>query len=130
LCFSLESLVVDNDLIGAVQRTMRGITVDDESISIETIRSTCVDGPGHYLGSDQTMHLMQRDYVYPAIGDRWSPNEWNSRGRPTYVSRAKAKTKALLDGHWPSHIAPAVDDAIRARFPVRLAAEAMRPPGV
>ncbi len=130
LCFSLESLVVDNDLIGAVQRTMRGITVDDESISIETIRSTCVDGPGHYLGSDQTMHLMQRDYVYPAIGDRWSPNEWNSRGRPTYVSRAKAKTKALLDGHWPSHIAPAVDDAIRARFPVRLAAEAMRPPGI
>lgn len=125
LCFCIESLVVDNDLIGAVQRTMRGITVDDESISIDTIRATCIGGPGHYLGSDQTMRLMQRDYVYPAIGDRWSPNEWTSRGRPNYVGRATARTRALLDGHFPSHIPAEVDAAIRARFPVRLPREAM-----
>ncbi|MEI6397840.1 MAG: M20/M25/M40 family metallo-hydrolase [Pseudomonadota bacterium] len=70
--------------------------------------------------NDQTLHLMQRDYVYPSIGDRWSPNEWNERGRPTYVDRAVKKTAEILKNHHPKHISREVDDAIRAKFPIKL----------
>jgi trimethylamine--corrinoid protein Co-methyltransferase len=115
-----ETLVADNDIIGAAQRTMRGIDTSDEALNIDTIRNVCIGGPGHYLGSDQTLHLMQRDYVYPSIGDRWSPNEWNERGRPTYVDRAVKKTAEILKNHHPKHISREVDDAIRAKFPIRL----------
>jgi len=55
LGFSLEGLIIDNDVIGAVQRTIKGIEVSDESLSLETIRKVCLEGPGHYLGSDQTL---------------------------------------------------------------------------
>ena len=125
--FSLESLLLDNDLIGAVQRTIRGIEVNDESISLETMRQVCLEGPGHYLGSDQTLKLMQRDYLYPNIGDRSSPNQWAEAGMPSQVQRASDKVASILATHFPSHIPSAIDEAIRANFPVRLPREAMRP---
>ena len=127
--FSLESLLIDNDIIGApVQRTIRGIEVDDESISLDTMRKVCLEGPGHYLGSDQTLKLMQKDYLYPTVGDRSSPNQWLEAGKPSIVDRASRKVETILATHYPTHIPTAVDDAIRAKFPVRLAREAMRPP--
>src|SRR6476659_3988755 len=41
LGFSLESLVIDNDIVGAAQRTIRGIQVDEERLAFDTIRDVC-----------------------------------------------------------------------------------------
>ncbi len=129
LGFSMEGLIIDNDVIGAVQRTIKGIDVSDESLSLETIRKVCIEGPGHYLGSDQTLQLMQREYIYPSVGDRTSPNEWVEQGRPSVVERASRKLEAILATHYPSHIPESVDAAIRERLPIRLPRSAMRPAG-
>jgi trimethylamine--corrinoid protein Co-methyltransferase len=126
LGFSMEGLIIDNDVIGAVQRTIKGVEVTDESLSLETIRKVCLEGPGHYLGSDQTLHLMQREYIYPTVGDRTSPNEWVDQGRPTVVERAARKLESILASHYPTHISDAVDAAIREKLPIRLPREAMR----
>jgi trimethylamine--corrinoid protein Co-methyltransferase len=129
LGFSMEGLIIDNDVIGAVQRTIKGVEVTDESLSLETIRKVCLEGPGHYLGSDQTLHLMQREYIYPTVGDRTSPNEWVDQGRPTVVERAARKLESILASHYPTHIPDAVDAAIREKLPIRLPREAMRARG-
>ena len=129
LGFSMEGLIIDNDVIGAVQRTIKGIDVSDESMSLETIRKVCIEGPGHYLGSDQTLQLMQREYIYPTVGDRTSPNEWVEQGRPSVVERASRKLESILATHYPSHIPESVDEAIRERLPIRLPRAAMRPAG-
>ena len=80
LGFCLESLLIDNDMLGSINRNVRGIEVNDETLSLEVIREVCIDGPGHYLGHDQTLVLMQKEYVYPALGNRMSPKEWNEAG--------------------------------------------------
>ncbi|MGO9632663.1 MAG: trimethylamine methyltransferase family protein [Steroidobacteraceae bacterium] len=129
LGFSMEGLIIDNDVIGAVQRTIKGIDVSDESLSLETIRKVCIEGPGHYLGSDQTLQLMQKEYIYPTVGDRTSPNEWVEQGRPSVVERAARKLETILANHYPSHIPESVDAAIRERLPIRLPRAAMRPAG-
>jgi trimethylamine---corrinoid protein Co-methyltransferase len=126
LGFCLESLVIDNDIIGAVQRTIKGIEVSDESIALETIREVCLKGPGHYLGSDQTLRLMQTEYVYPAVGDRRSPNDWAERGASDIVDRAVEKTRDILKRHYPRHVSKEVDEQIRGRFRVLLPREAMQ----
>ena len=126
LGFSLEQLVIDNDIIGATQRTIRGIEVTDEALSVETIRAICLGGPNHFLGNEQTLARMQRDYLYPAVGDRTSPKEWVEQGRPTALDKAEAKLKTILTSHHPDHIPPHIDQAIRERFPVRLPRAAMR----
>ena len=122
-----ESFVIDNDMLGAINRTIRGIEVNDETLSIETMRDVCVGGPNHYLGHDQTIKLMQRDYIYPDIGDRTSPKEWKEQGSTDMLERAKVRVKQILDSHYPSHIDPAIDRQVREKFDVYLPREAMLP---
>ena len=120
LGFSLESLVIDNDIIGAALRTIRGIEVTEETLSFETIRAVCLDGPGHYLGSEQTLKLMQRDYLYPVVGDRASPKEWLENGATDVLVKATRRVRDILAHHHPRHIPAAVDEFIRQRLPIRL----------
>ena len=54
LGFCHESLILGDDIIGQALRCVKGIDVTEDSVSLEVIRKTCLTGPGHYLGSDQT----------------------------------------------------------------------------
>ena len=128
LSHCLESLVIDNDLLGACLRCVRGIEVNDDTLALDTIREVCLSGPGHYLGHEQTLRLMQSEYVYPAIGDRTSPKEWLETGRPELLARAREATARLLAEHYPRHVPDEVDDRLRAEFPILLPRDSMRPP--
>ena len=127
LGFSHESLIIDNDILGMAQRCVRGIEVNDDTLSVETIRDVCLNGPGHYLGHSQTLGLMQREYIYPEIGNRLSPKEWAEVGKPDILKLAIAKKQSLLSTHFPRHIPDDVDDAIRAKHPIKLPKASMRP---
>jgi trimethylamine--corrinoid protein Co-methyltransferase len=70
-----ESVLIDNDSLGAVQRTIRGIEISDETLSVEVMREVCIGGPGHYLGHSQTLSRMQSDYV-----SAWQPREPQGMG--------------------------------------------------
>ena len=116
LGFCLESLVLGDDLLGQVQRCVRGIDVTEDSVSLETMRSVCLDGPGHYLGDPQTLSLMQTEYVYPAVADRTSPKEWAEIGRPDLVQKAiERKNRILAEAGGPLFDF-ATDRAVREKF--------------
>ncbi len=116
LGFCLESLIIDNDMLGHCLRCVRGIEVTDEALSIDTITEVCMNGPGHYLGNEQTLRLMQTEYFYPAVGDRFSPKEWNEKGRPDILQRAIIEKKRVLAERFPRHVPKTLDDKLRARF--------------
>ncbi|MGB3502796.1 MAG: trimethylamine methyltransferase family protein [Mesorhizobium sp.] len=116
LGFCLESLITDNDMLGQCLRCVRGIDVSDEALSLDVIADVCLNGPGHYLGHGQTLKLMQTEYFYPAVADRFSPKEWGERGKPDLLQRAIAEKRRILSTHFPNHISRVLDDALRARF--------------
>ena len=120
LGFCHESLILGDDLIGQALRCVRGIEVDEDAVSLEVMRATCLGGPGHYLGSDQTLSLMQTDYVYPSLADRFSPKEWEERGKPDLIERAIARKLEILAERAPARFDPVTDAAIRATFPIHL----------
>ena len=115
LGFCLESLVLGDDLLGQAMRLVRGIDVTPDSTSIEAMKQVCLGGPGHYLGSDQTLGLMQTEYIYPKVGNRMSPKEWNEAGKPLLLDRAIARKNDIL-GKAGSMIDPQIDAAIRAAY--------------
>lgn len=115
LGFCLESLILGDDVLGQVMRCVRGIDVTEDSTSIEAMKQVCMGGPGHYLGSDQTLRLMQTEYVYPSLGNRMSPKEWVEAGRPKLLDRAIQRKHELL-ARSASQIDPDLDAAIRAKF--------------
>ena len=122
LGFCMESLILGDDLLGQAQRCVRGIEVDDDTLSLQTMREVCLGGPGHYLGHDQTLSRMQRDYIYPALGDRSSPKEWVERGKPDLITRAIERKEEILSLPVRAAFPPDIDQAIRARFPIHLPA--------
>lgn len=120
LGFSLESLIIDNDMLGQCLRCVRGVEVTDETLSIASIMDVCSNGPGHYLGHEQTLSLMQTEYIYPRIGDRTSPKEWMEKGRPDIIETAIAEKNRILSSVFPDHISAETDAAVRTRFDIRL----------
>jgi trimethylamine--corrinoid protein Co-methyltransferase len=120
LGFCLESLVLGDDLLGQAMRCVRGIEVTEDSVSLDVIRKTCLSGPGHYLGSDQTLSLMQTEYIYPALGDRTSPKEWNELGKPDLIKRAIGRKDAILSEPSAAQFPPEIDLAIRKMFNIHL----------
>jgi len=113
LGFCLESLILGDDMLGQCLRCVRGIEVTESSIALETMRSVCLGEPGHYLGHDQTLGLMQTEYVYPALADRTSPKEWAEIGRPDLVAKAIERKREILDACFPDHLSRSRDRAAR-----------------
>ncbi len=120
LGFCLESLLIGDDLVGQSMRCVRGIEVTKASLSLDTMRRVCLEGPGHYLGSDQTLGLMQTDYIYPTLGDRSSPKEWQELEKPNLIAKATRLKNEILSRTSAAMFDAETDARIRARFPIHL----------
>jgi trimethylamine--corrinoid protein Co-methyltransferase len=122
---SYESLVIDNDMLGAVQRAVRGIEVSDETMSYEVLEQVCCGGPGHFLGQEQTLSIMETEYQYPELADRSNADQWVEEGAVDIRDRAAQKARSILSTHYPKYIDPKVDEQIRRKYPILLAPEDM-----
>ncbi len=123
--FCHESLIIDNDMLGQALRCVRGIEVNEQTLSVETMRNVCTEGPVHYLGHGQTLSLMESEYIYPVIGNRMSPKEWVEAKKPDIVERAIQEKRRILDGYFPSHLSPELDHQLRDNFNIMLPRNAM-----
>jgi trimethylamine--corrinoid protein Co-methyltransferase len=124
MALSLEAMVIDNDMLGAVMRTVRGIEVNEETLSYHVIEQV-VHGEGHFLRAGQTLDLMRSEYEYPELADRSTPGEWEAAGSPDIRQQAGERVKSILSTHYPQYIDPEIDARIRGRFPVLLPRELM-----
>ena len=122
LGFCHESLILGDDLIGQAMRCVRGIEVTDETLALDQIAEVCLGGTGHYLGTGQTLGRMQKDYVYPTLGDRTSPKEWVEKGKPDLIQKAIARKETILSQRAPARFPADVDQVIRDRFNIHLPA--------
>ncbi|MCC5973835.1 MAG: trimethylamine methyltransferase family protein [Rubellimicrobium sp.] len=122
---TFEGYVIDNDLLGAILRTVKGIEVSEDTLNFEVIRDT-VTGAGHYLGHAQTFARMKTDYLYPEIADRRSISEWQDAGARDLRHVARDRVRRILSGHYPRHIDGSVDAAIRAGYNIILSRDRMQ----
>ncbi len=122
LGFCHESLILSDDLIGQAQRCVRGIEVNDDTLALDQIAQVCLEGPGHYLGTDETLGRMQSDYVYPTLGDRTSPKEWAEIDKPDLIEKAIARKHEILSAPSPARFDPMLDAELRGKFNIYLPA--------
>ncbi len=116
---SFESYVLDNDLLGAILRTVRGVDVSEDALSFDTIRDV-VMGEGHFLGHPQTFSRMKTDYLYPNIANRRSISEWQDAGARDARDIARDVVRNILTDHYPTHIPAEVDNQLRENFNIIL----------
>jgi trimethylamine--corrinoid protein Co-methyltransferase len=120
LGFCHESMILGDDMIGQALRCVRGIEVTEDKVSIEAMKSVCLDGPGHFLGHEQTLQLMQTEYVYPHTADRLSPKEWEEVGRPEPLAQATKRKLEIFANAPKSLIDAATDSQIRSHFNIHI----------
>ncbi len=121
---ALESYVIDNDMLGAIMKSLAPIEVSEETLALAAIDEVA-RGEGHFLGRPETLARMQSDFVYPEIADRRSIEEWEADGSRDIHEVARERTREILAAHYPRHIADELDTRLRERFDIRLPRAAM-----
>lgn len=116
---SMEGYVIDNDMLGAILRSVRGVEVCAQTLGVDVIAEVC-RGEGHYLGHSQTIDRMKSDYVYPVIADRRVPRDWEKDGAIDVRTRAQLRAREILEQHFPDHLDDVIDRALRKRYDLLL----------
>jgi len=104
---SLSMLVMQHEIIGYVERIMRGIAFDDDTLGFDTIRKV---GPGgNYLAEEHTALHFQSELWFPQLLDRnfWEP--WRELVHKDMLSRCRAMKDDLL----ASHACPPLPDDVQ-----------------
>jgi len=123
---SFESMVIDNEAVGMIQRTIRGIEISDDTLGVENIHRCAIE-PGHFLGSEQTLQVMESEYVYPKLMDRGPSDQWEAEGASDLFERSRKLSCEILSTHYPNYLGAQADARIRDQFPIRIAAADMSP---
>jgi len=91
---SYEQFVIDNEIIGIIQRILTGIKVNEETLGFDVIEKV---GPGgHYVIEDHTVEHMMDEFFYPNLSVRCNFDIWEEQGRPSMLSRASDLVQNIL----------------------------------
>lgn len=95
--YSVEQLVADDEVAGALLRVKRGMVVDPETLALELIDRT---GPGGgFMGSRHTLEHMRKDIWMPELSDRNVFDNWVRLGSKDMRERAREKAMRILAEH-------------------------------
>ncbi len=93
---SLESLVLNEEMMGMVRQFGKGINTDDEHLALDLIEER---GPGgEYVTTDHTFDHWKEWYM-PTLQDRTDYETWVSEGEKSMGDRVKERTDQLLKEH-------------------------------
>lgn len=119
---SFEAMILDNEMLALNQRAIRGVEVNEETLGFDAIRQA-VYGDGHFLGGENTMNAMLRDYYYPTLANRDSPTVWEETGAPDAWHAAKTQLAQLQSEPRDNYLSQEADARIRDQFPIKLSRE-------
>jgi trimethylamine--corrinoid protein Co-methyltransferase len=99
-CFSLEKLVVDNEICGMALRLARGIEPKEDFPALPRFEELLREK--HLLISDHTRRHLRAEHVMPgAVIDRANRPRWHAEGSRTLGDRARAEVERLTASYRP-----------------------------
>jgi len=103
-CFSLEKLVLDNEICGMTRRLVQGITPRDDFPALPLFEELLREK--HLLISNHTRaHLKLEHYMPGPAIDRANRSRWREEGHSTLGERAHAEVERLTAQYTPSSLA-------------------------
>lgn len=99
--FSIEKLVIDNEIAGMALRAQRGIDCSPESLAVELIDEL---GPGGvYLEAEHTLKwFKQEPYIPSRVIDRRDRKNWEDEGSKGIFERAQERVREIRENHVPA----------------------------
>lgn len=96
-CLFYEQIVMDDEIVGAIARLIRGEWADDDTMALDVIEKV---GPGkNFLAQRHTIAHMRTELFMPNLIDRRSFDAWTGSGSKTLRDKARDKVKDILANH-------------------------------
>lgn len=120
-CFSLEKLVLDNEICGMALKMVKGIEPKEDFNSIERFQELISDQ--HLLISDHTQKYLNEEIFFPGtVVDRANRSRWKEDGESTIAERARAQIEKSLSEHEPVSL----DDDVKKELTRLMTAESKK----
>ncbi len=100
---SLESLVLNDEMMGMVRQFGKGINTDDEHLALDLIEKQAPGG--EYVTTDHTFKYW-KEWFLPNLQDRSDYETWKGNGEKSMGDRVKERTQHLLDTYNPIPLDP------------------------
>ncbi len=108
-CFSIEKLIVDNEICGMTHRMIKGIEPKEDFPSIPLFEEMLREQ--HLLISDHTRKYLKEEIYFPSpVIDRANRSRWKEEGGLTINERARLEVKRLMDEYEPVRLS---DDLLK-----------------
>jgi len=102
-CFSIEKLIVDNEICGMTYRMLNGIEPKEDFPTLPLYRELLKEQ--HLLTSRHTRRYFKEEHYFPGkVMDRSSRSKWEEQGSPTLIKQAHTEINRLLDSYQPSSL--------------------------
>ncbi len=112
---AFEQYILDNEILGAIERVLKGITVTPETLAAELIQKV---GPGgHFLAQSHTLEHMRRELYMPPAAVRQNYTAWDKGGRKNMVDKAREKIEQVFSEHRPLPLPDGLEKELKAQFP-------------
>ncbi len=120
-CFSLEKLVLDNEICAMTERLVAGFEPRDDFPAAPLLEELLREQ--HLLIADHTRRHLRAEITFPGpVIDRANRSRWQAEGARTLGERAHDEVERIVAASQPSPL----PDSVRADLDQRMAAEAGR----
>jgi trimethylamine--corrinoid protein Co-methyltransferase len=102
LAMSPEALVVDDEIAGYFLRFQRGITVDEESLALDVIKSVGISGD--FLTAPHTLQHFREVLSRAQLANRRRRAHWEAKGARTLEELAQERVAAILAAEPKSYL--------------------------
>ncbi len=102
LTASYEMCVLDDEILGAAYRIVRGFEVTDETIALDVIKQVGIGG--NYLGEEHTLKYLRELRWYPKLTNRQRWDMWREKGGKDFRQRGIDRAREILKNHHPQYI--------------------------
>ena len=126
LVFSLEKLVVDNDLCGQALHFVREMAPQEDLPTLDLVRQLLAEQ--HLITAEHTLtHWPGSLYLPDGVIDRLNRENWQKAGSPTLAQRAKTAVTQRLAAYTPIDTDPRIDAEMRRLIQAGMKAAAPLP---
>ncbi|MHA1375171.1 MAG: trimethylamine methyltransferase family protein [Promethearchaeota archaeon] len=111
---ALELLLIDDDLAGMVKRTMKGISVNEDTIGLDVIRKVATNEKKgvNFLGESHTRKHMKSELYMPRLSDRSRRSTWQKKGSKNIIERAREKVNQIIEDHQPNKLENVMEEQL------------------
>jgi trimethylamine--corrinoid protein Co-methyltransferase len=96
---SYAQMVCDNDIAASVRRTLRGFSVDEDSLAVDVIGKV-MDGSHNFIAERHSVkYLRSGEILFAELGERRTFAEWDRTGRNGLAENAQVEAERLLAEH-------------------------------